>query len=147
MKKIIPILLILFASLNTMAQHKNRERIKALKVSVITEKLELTEKEAQKFWPIYNAHEKKTSAIKYKEVKSIRKEIRENIDSLTNEKAKELLTRLNKAENKMHELRIVFTNNLSGILSPKKIILLKVAEDDFRKKMFEEFKKRKKGKG
>lgn len=145
MKKLIPIVLLLLVSLNTIAQQKNKERIKALKVSVITEKLDLTEKEAQKFWPIYNAHEKETSAIKFNEVRSIRKEIRENIDTLTDEKAKELLTRLNKAENKMHDLRIEFTNDLSSILSPKKILLLRIAEDDFRKKMFEQFKKRKKG--
>ena len=143
MKKILPFILLLFISLNITAQHKNSERIKALKVSVITEKLDLSEKEAQQFWPIYNAHEKETSAIRFKEVKAIRQEIRENIATLTDDKANELLTRLNSAENKMHELRMEFANNLSGILSPKKIILLKIAEDDFKKKMFEEFKKRK----
>lgn len=143
MKKILPFILLLFMSLNITAQHKNSERIKALKVSVITEKLDLSEKEAQQFWPIYNAHEKETSAIRFKEVKAIRQEIRENIATLTDDKANELLTRLNNAENKMHELRMEFANNLSGILSPKKIILLKIAEDDFKKKMFEEFKKRK----
>tara|TARA_R110002126_G_scaffold252427_4_gene395529 strand:+ start:1393 stop:1836 length:444 start_codon:yes stop_codon:yes gene_type:complete len=143
MKKILPFILLLFISLNITAQHKNSERIKALKVSVITEKLDLSEKEAQQFWPIYNAHEKETSAIRFKEVKAIRQEIRENIATLTDDKANELLTRLNNAENKMHELRMEFANNLSGILSPKKIILLKIAEDDFKKKMFEEFKKRK----
>lgn len=146
MKKLLPIILLLFVSLNITAQHKNRERIKALKVSVITEKLDLSEKEAQQFWPIYNAHEKETYAIRFKEVKAIRKEIRQNIDTLTDEKANELLTRLSKAENKMHELRMEFVNKLSGILSPKKIILLKIAEDDFKRKMFDEFKKRKKEK-
>ena len=145
MKKLIPIILLLFVSLNTMAQHKNREGIKALKVSVITEKLDLSEKEAQKFWPVYNAHEKATSEIKFKEVKNIRKEIRENIDTMTDAKANELLTRLNTAENRMHQLRMDFSNNLSGILSPKKIILLKIAEDDFKRKMIDELKKRKKG--
>jgi len=145
MKKLLPIILLLFVSLNITAQHKNRERIKALKVSVITEKLDLSEKEAQQFWPIYNAHEKETSAIRFIEIKSIRKEIRENIDTMTDEKATNLLKSLNKAENRMHKLRMEFANNLSGILSPKKIILLKIAEDDFKKKMMDELRKRKKG--
>ncbi|GAA4933471.1 hypothetical protein GCM10023314_02420 [Algibacter agarivorans] len=133
--------------MNITAQDKNKERIKALKVSVITEKLDLTEKEAQQFWPIYNAHEKETSEIRFKEVKAIRKEIREHSDTMTDEKANELLTRLKKAEIKMHNLRMEFANNLSGILSPKKIILLKIAEDDFKKKMFEELRKRRKERG
>ncbi len=145
MKKLFPILL-LFVSLNITAQHKNRERIKALKVSVITEKLDLSEKEAQQFWPIYNAHEKETSAIRFKEIKTIRKEIRENMDTMTNEKASELLTKLNDAETRMHKLRMEFTKKLSNIISAKKIILLKIAEDDFKKKMLEEYKKRRKEK-
>jgi len=145
MKKLFLIILLLFVSLNITAQHKNRERLKALKVSVITEKLDLSEKEAQQFWPIYNAHEKETSAIRFIEIKSIRKEIRENIDTMTDEKATNLLKSLNKAENRMHKLRMEFANNLSGILSPKKIILLKIAEDDFKKKMMDELRKRKKG--
>ena len=145
MKKLIPIILLLLVSLNITAQHKNRDRIKALKVSVITEKLDLSEKEAQQFWPVYNAHEKETSEIRFKEVRAIRKEIRENIDTMTDEKATNLLKSLNKAENRMHKLRMEFANNLSGILSPKKIILLKIAEDDFKKKMMDELRKRKKG--
>ena len=146
MKKLLLLILMLFVSINISAQHKNRERIKALKVSVITEQLDLSEKEAQKFWPVYNAHEKETSEIRFKEVKEIRKEIKENIDTMTDEKANELLKRLNNAEIKMHQLRMDFANNLSGILSPKKIILLKIAEDDFKRKMIEELKKRKYGK-
>ena len=145
MKKLFPILL-LFVSLNITAQHKNRERIKALKVSVITEKLDLSEKEAQQFWPIYNAHEKETSAIRFKEIKTIRKEIRKNMDTMTNEKASELLTKLNDAETRMHKLRMEFSKKLSSIISAKKIILLKIAEDDFKKKMLEEYKKRRKEK-
>ena len=146
MKKLLLLILMLFVSINISAQHKNRERIKALKVSVITEQLDLSEKEAQKFWPVYNAHEKETSEIRFKEVKEIRKEIKENIDTMTDEKANELLKRLNNAEIKMHQLRMDFANNLSDILSPKKIILLKIAEDDFKRKMIEELKKRKNGK-
>ena len=147
MKKLLPIILLLFVSFNIIAQDKNRERIKALKVSVITEKLDLTEKEAQQFWPIYNAHEKETSEIRFKEVKAIRKEIREHSDTMTDKKATDLLTILKKAEITMHNLRMEFANNLSGILSPKKIILLKIAEDDFKKKMFEELRKRRKERG
>lgn len=144
MKKLLPFILLLFVSLSIAAQHKNRERIKALKASVITEKLDLTEKEAQQFWPIYNAHEKETSAIRFEEIKSIRI-IGENIENMTDKKANELLKKLSKAENKMHKSRLEFANNLSGVLSPKKIILLKIAEDDFKKKMMAELRKRKKG--
>lgn len=145
MKKLLPILLLL-VSLNISGQQNKRERIKALKVSFITEKLDLSTKEAQKFWPVYNAYEKEIHAIKYNEIKAIRKEIKENFSTMTDAKASELLTRLNSAEIKVHKSRMELSKNLSEILTPKKIILLKVAEEDFKKKMFEEYKKRRKEK-
>ncbi|WNH07893.1 hypothetical protein [Thalassobellus suaedae] len=48
MKKFILPLFVLLLSLSTFAQ-KGRDKIKALKVSFITERLELTEQEAQQF--------------------------------------------------------------------------------------------------
>ena len=51
----ITLIITLLLTMNVVAQSpEKRERIKALKVAFITEKLELTESEAQKFWPIYN---------------------------------------------------------------------------------------------
>ena len=140
MKKLIPILLLVM-SLNVAAQHKNRDRVKALKVAFITEKLDLTEKEAQEFWPVYNAFESQSSEIKYSELRSIRKEIKENSNTMTDADASKLIIRFNNAENKLHKLRMEFSKKLSAIIPPKKIILLKTAEEDFKKKMFEEFKK------
>ncbi len=140
MKKLVPILLLLI-SLNLTAQHKNRDRVKALKVAFITEKLDLSEKEAQAFWPIYNAFESKRANIKYNELRGIKKEIDEKIETMTNAEASKLITRINNAENEMHELKMEFSKKILEILPSKKVILLKTAEDDFKRKMFEEFKK------
>ncbi|WP_345274748.1 sensor of ECF-type sigma factor [Flaviramulus aquimarinus] len=146
MKKLLLIFL-LFTSLNLMAQNNKRERIKALKVSLITEKLDLSEKEAQQFWPVYNAYEKETSKIRFEDIRSIRKEIRTNIETMSDDKADKLLNRLNKAEDSMHNLRMEFSNKLRSIIPSKKIILLKIVEEDFKKKMLHEYKKRKKEQG
>jgi Skp family chaperone for outer membrane proteins len=143
MKKLL-LILVLLLSLNIAAQHKNRERIKALKVSFITERLDLSSKEAQEFWPVYNDYEKQTSAIRHEEVRALRKEIKENIDTMTDEKATTLLAKLNDAETRMLNLRIDFSKRLSSIIPAKKIILLKVAEDDFKRKMLEEYKRQRK---
>jgi len=143
MKKLLTVTLLLLA-LNISAQQKHRDRIKALKIAVITENLDLTTKEAQQFWPIYNANEKEMSAIKSKEIKTIKKEIRAHMDTMTDDKATALLNRLNNAETQMHKLRMDLTKKLSEIISSKKIIKLKIAEEDFRRRMLQEYKKRKK---
>ena len=144
MKKTLSILLLL-VSLSITAQQNNKERLKALKVSIITEKLDLSEKEAQELWPIYNAFEKKMYEIRHNQIRAIRKEIKDSIDNLTDKKAKELLKKLNDTEIETHKARITYANSLLTILSPKKIILLKIAEEDFKKKMLEEYRKRRKG--
>lgn len=144
MKKLLTILLLLL-SLNVVAQ-KHRERVKALKVSFITEKLDLTEKEAQKFWPIYNEHDQQLVKIRYNDIRSIRREIKNNIDSMTDAQANDLLLKLDAAENKLHKLRLEFSKKLVGVISPKKIILLRIAEEDFKRRMLDELKRRKKEK-
>ena len=141
MKKTLFIILF-FVSVSAIAQRGNRERIKALKISFITERLSLTEKEAQEFWPIYNAFEQKMNTIRYKEMRSIRKDIREDLDTMTEKEASALVQRFKKAENEMCDLKNTFSEKLSKIISAKKIIQLRIAEDDFKRKMLDEYKKR-----
>lgn len=141
MKKIIITIFVLLISINITAQ-SGWEKIKAFKVSFITEKLSLTEKEAQQFWPIYNAYSEATHTIKRKELRVIRHEIRDNLETISDEKAKKLLDRLIIAENKLHEESTKLSNKLQKVISPKKIILLKITEEDFNKKLLDEFKKK-----
>ncbi|MEP1489606.1 MAG: sensor of ECF-type sigma factor [Algibacter sp.] len=144
MKKTYLILVfIFFFSISVFSQHKNREQIKALKISFITEKLDLTPKEAQDFWPIYNAYDKSTTKIKHQDIRNIRKEIKTNSETLNDVEAQKLLERLLQAEDNLHNERMAFVNKLKKIISPKKIIILKATEDDFNRKLFEQYKKRK----
>ncbi|MCL5129511.1 MULTISPECIES: Spy/CpxP family protein refolding chaperone [unclassified Algibacter] len=143
MKTYISTLFILLFTVSVFAQHKDRERIQALKVSFITEKLDLTAKEAQAFWPIYNTYDENSRKCKYEDMRAIRKEIKENATTITDEKAKELLDKFVEAEDKLHTERVNLIVNLKKIISPRKIILLKATEDDFNRKLFDEYKKRK----
>lgn len=146
MKKFVPII-ILFVSLNIMAQKDKRERIKALKVAFITERIDLSEKESQKFWPIYNDFENEINQIRFQDIRSIRKEIRDQINTMNEEQAKTLLKRLNTAESKLHNLESDFYKKISSVISYRKIILLKIAEEDFKRKMLEELKRRRHERG
>ncbi|NNC49311.1 MAG: sensor of ECF-type sigma factor [Flaviramulus sp.] len=141
MKKIVFPILVLLISLNTFSQSK-KDKIKALKVSFLTERLELTQEEAQEFWPVYNAYDDITSKIKFEDLRSIRREIKNNITSLSDKRASELLAEIATAENKLHVEDLKLNIKLKKIISSKKILLLKIAEEDFKKKLFEQWKKR-----
>jgi len=61
MKKFLLILLVVFGSFATgKAQdggETRAEKIQSLKIAFITQKLQLTPDEAQKFWPVYNQYQ------------------------------------------------------------------------------------------
>jgi len=137
--KTIIIALAFCISLSTFAQ---RDKIKSLKVAFITEKLNLTEKEAQQFWPVYNAYDETVSNLKFNEFGKLIHQIRQDYDNLSEEKANELLNKALEIENKIHLEEINLNKKLRKIISAKKILGLKNAEEDFDKKMFEEWNKR-----
>ena len=139
MKKILLILLFSL-SLNVFAQ--NKDRIKALKIAFITEQLQLTEVEAQKFWPVYNAFETENHKLR----KETRRKFRDvDFESMTDQDAKKHLEEWMATENKKHELRQQFAKDLLGVLPAKKIIKLKATEDAFNRRMMEQYKKRREG--
>lgn len=140
MKHLI-LLLIAIVSLNVSHSQndKMRERIKAQKIAFITAQLELSTEEAQAFWPVFNAYEADTESIKNKQLRPVRKAMR-NSESLSEEEAVELLDKMIAAETELHQLRLDLISDLKEILPPQKILKLKAADDEFNKKLFERLK-------
>ncbi|MGJ5641591.1 sensor of ECF-type sigma factor [Formosa sp. S-31] len=138
MKTIYLILITVLCSLSGWAQDKE-EKIKTLKTAYITEQLSLTKAEAEKFWPVYNAFDKKNDDLRH-----IMREQRRTADleKMSETQAQKLLSEMLKNNEQRHHLFTQYIKDLQNILPAKKIILLKKAEDDFRRKMFEEYKKR-----
>ena len=53
------VFLILVFSKEVSAQEGGKERIRAYKTAYITQELDLSSSEAEKFWPVYNEYDKK----------------------------------------------------------------------------------------
>ena len=142
MKKLL-LILILTLSINSFAQDNGKKNvIKALKIAFITERLQLTEIEAQKFWPIYNAFDSENQKIRQETVGKFR---RTDFSSMNEIEAKKQLEDMMVADTKKHQLRQQFVNDLLKILPAKKIIILKATEDAFNRRMMQEMKKRREG--
>ncbi len=143
MKKHILITLILLMSVSVIGQNRH-EKVRALKIAHITEQLDLTEKEAQVFWPIYNANDK-TSRKTIQELRRLRRNIKDSSETVSDNEALDLMTRLINLETNLHEQRVDFLKKLRKILPPRKILKLKVAEEDFKRKLLDRFKKHRGG--
>jgi Spy/CpxP family protein refolding chaperone len=139
MKTILLYITILLISVSSFAQ-PNKDKIRTLKIAYITDKLNLTESEAEKFWPIYNAYDKTTSKIKHDDIRKLREDVKRNMNTLTDAKANELLNRLEEAETKLYNEKIQLVKKLRTVISPQKIIQLKVAEEEFYRRMLKQMK-------
>ncbi|MDW5290045.1 sensor of ECF-type sigma factor [Formosa sp. PL04] len=138
MKKQYIILLLTLCTVNVFSQTKD-EKIENLKIAYFTEKLDLSKSEAQKFWPIYNDYNEQNDAIR-EEMKAQRRNI--DIQTLTEAEAKILLTNMIRSNDERELLFNLYIKELQNALPAKKIIILKKTEDEFKRKIFDEYKKR-----
>ena len=78
MNKLIIIAILVFAFYTKAnAQQGGKERMKAFKTAYITDELDLTVKEAEKFWPVYNKYDRKLFSLKVEKGRKERHRIKE----------------------------------------------------------------------
>ena len=141
--KIIVIILFLvsFHSFAQQPMSEKKEQIRALKVGFITNELSLTTDEAAKFWPIYNAYDDKQFELRHQKMKVFKSKMSDDaLDKMSEKEASALLAQMESNEDELYQIRKRFIGNLQGILSPIKIIKLKKAEDDFNRKLLQQYR-------
>ncbi len=112
------------------------ERIQAMKVAFITNKLQLTTEESQKFWPVHN------------EFESAKKELRESfkpekrIRELSEKEAEEMIKATLDMEGKMLALKREYYKDLKKAIPARKIVMLKRVETEFKQKLLGEMRRR-----
>lgn len=125
---------------------EKRDQIKALKVAYITTELNLSPDEASKFWPLFNAFEDKQQEIKKQKLKAYLERTDSNsIDKLSDKEAATLLSQMESTEDELYQLKKKFVANLKGILPSTKILKLKKAEEQFSKKLLQQYRDKKIG--
>ncbi len=125
---------------------EKKEQIKALKVSFITTELNLTPDEAAKFWPLFNAFEDKQQEIRKQKLKGFLDRKDDNsIDKLSEKDAATMLSQMESTEDELYQLKKKFVANLKGILPATKILKLKKAEEEFSKKLLQQYRDKKIG--
>lgn len=138
------VLIILFLlSIHLFAQPprgEKKEQIKALKVGFITTELALTSDEASKFWPLYNAFEDKQLDLRLQKMKAFRGRMDSDLDKLSEKEASALLSQMETNEDELYQARKKFIASLRGVLPSLKIIQLKKAEDDFNRKLLQQYR-------
>jgi hypothetical protein len=117
------------------------EKFRAKKVSFITEKLQLTPAEAQKFWPIYNQSEMENWEAQNKR-REIEIKVQDENGNLSDKQIIDLtreMVETHKAEALVSEK---YNKKFLEVLPPTKVLKLYQAEHQFRMQMLHEYRNR-----
>jgi hypothetical protein len=120
MKRFLLYLFIVFSVFSGKSQNGNR--LEALKIAYITNKLNLSPEEAQKFWPVYNQYAEELKSARVEAVKNNSSEIQLD-ESLLNVRKK-------------------YNTQFSQVLSPQKVDIFFKSEKEFGHFVQEELKRR-----
>ncbi len=105
------------------------ERVKAMKVAFITDRLNLTPQESQEFWPLYNQYEEEQRKIREKYKLSF------NYANMTNAEAEKVLNNALELEQQMLNLKRDYMQRFRKALPVTKVAMLNQVERDFREEL------------
>lgn len=145
-KKILVVVLLFATTIFYGQRRPDRGKIKSLKIAFITERLDLSNSEAEAFWPVYNAHEDKMNEFRRTERSEIRGKLRD-LDGVSNSEADKLLEKYIALEGERSKEQQSFLKEIKGIISAKKTVLLLKAEEDFKKRLIQQYRKNRGGGG
>ncbi len=127
----------LFAQPNA---ERREERIQAFRVAVFTEVLNLTSKEAEAFWPVYNEYTANKEKLndQFKPGKPL--------DNMSDAEVEDQIKRHFERQTKELDLEKELVARLRSILPVRKIAKIPVAERRFREAIFQKMKEMRKAK-
>ncbi len=146
MKKIFQILLIFLFSVQALSQGlgEKKEKIKAMRIAFIIEKLSLSPDEATKFWPLFKEFENKQEQIRRRQGRPLFDRLDLDIaNNMSEKEAAALLQQIENTEEEQYQNRKKFVNNLKSVIPTIKIIKLLKVEEEFKRRLLKQYRDRK----
>lgn len=132
----------LLTSFSVVSQESKADKVEAMKVGFITNKLELTAKEAQTFWPLYNEYNSKLEKLR-KTKKSDFDELKNKGENLTDRELESFMNEIFATKQKELDLQKEYYEKYAKVLSVKKVALLYQAENQFKRELLRKIKEKK----
>jgi Skp family chaperone for outer membrane proteins len=116
------------------------QEIKAQKTAFLTQRLDLSPAEAEKFWPIYNQFDKELDANR-KEMRAEHKTLKKDTE-LTEAEASAAIDKEMAGRQKELDIRKKYAADFKKTIGAVKTLKLGKAERDFRKELIKRFRDR-----
>lgn len=118
-----------------------QEQVKAAKIGFITRELNLTEEEAQKFWPVYNKFDNEREAHRRK-MMALRLETGSSGDVMTDKEAEAAVEQYLQLRQEEVDLEKRFYQSVKKVLPAEKVALLFQAEKRFQRELLRNLQQR-----
>lgn len=115
-------------------------KFKAKKIAYLTDAINLTPAEAEKFWPVYNEFDQKMFDL-IKGKRELEKKLEEKIEDLSEEQYVELAKKIATFHKNEGHLFMEYNEKFLKILPPRKVVELYVAEMNFKGFLLREYKR------
>jgi hypothetical protein len=135
LKNILILSFVLFTTVSVAQRSRpGKERVEAMKVGYLTDKLNLTSEEAQAFWPVYNQYTDELEQLRNNRRENI-VNARENFDQMSAADLEKAVD--NEIIFRQSELEVVkkFHPQFKKVLPIKKVAKLYRAEEEFKRKL------------
>lgn len=118
---------------------RGQDRLKAARIAFITERLELTPEEAERFWPVYREYTSKQQELR-QQFESVRK----NPDPkhTAEQHEKKVIEQHLQFKQKELDLEKEYSDKFLKVISAQKLMALKQAEVDFRRMVAQQIRQR-----
>jgi len=110
------------------------EKVEAAKIALITERLNLTPEQAEKFWPIYKEFNDKQRGLRQEF-----QQMRAGHDPKTASDAenKQMLNKGLQIKQRQLDLEKTYSNRMQQVISTQQLMSLRKAENDFRQMLMQ----------
>ena len=137
MKFLYSILIFFVLGLNTFLAQPNN-KVEALRADYIAKRMNFSNAESEKFWPLYNEYNDKLVAIK----RNLRQAFHKSNENMSEAEA-EILCQL-EMQSRQAELDVhkQYYEKIKAIIGAKKMVKLRAAEEDFKKEIVKILKER-----
>lgn len=121
---------------------QKKEKVEAMKIGFITQQMDLTPEEAQKFWPVYNQMNNEIETLR-KERKLSRENAKETFDVMTDADIEKLINDEMASRQKELDIHKKYVGQFKSVLPVKKVAQFYKAEEQFKRKLLEKIQEKK----
>ncbi len=139
MKTLVTVLIISWSLTLVGQSQAGVDKIESARIALITERLELSPEQAERFWPLYREYTQQRQDLRQDFVNA-----RKSLDNkdLSEEQTKELLDRGLRLKERELDLDKRYLDRLNQVISNKQLLELRKAEQDFRRMLLERLQNR-----